>query len=160
MPLILVRHAKALSRKKAVLQNIPDSERALTDKGRAAFLTHVQENRLLFEDVDLFVSSPYVRARQTLEVLIASLQAKNTSFEVLQNITPEDTVDDLVKWLERRDERKIVIVSHEPFISNFLIQATAGRWLPQKIKKGDFVIVIQKGRGLKVKILGAKKVKL
>ena len=157
MPLILVRHAKAISRRKAILRNIPDIERSLTDKGRESFIRHVYENLDLFVETDLFVTSPYVRAKQTLELLISSLQVKIAPVEVLPNITPDDATDSLVNWLQDRDHRKIVIVSHEPFISNFLIQATAGRWSPQKIRKGDFVIVTQKGRGLKVEIVGIEK---
>ncbi len=157
MPLILVRHAKAISRKKAILHGIPDSERALTEKGRNSFISHVQENLDLFVDTNLFVTSPYIRATQTLELLINSLPATAAPVEVLPNITPDDGADSLANWLQEHDHRKIVIVSHEPFISNFLIHATAGRWSPQKIKKGAFVIVTQIGRGLKVKIVGIEK---
>lgn len=157
MPLIFVRHAKALSRKKALLQEVEDSERALTSKGRTAFLAHIQKNSDIFAETELFISSPYIRAKQTLEILIHTLRAETVPCKILPQITPDDNVDSLIKWLEERDEKKIVIVGHEPFISNYLIQATLGQWEPQKIRKGDCVILTQKGRGLKVEIIGFEK---
>jgi phosphohistidine phosphatase len=156
MPLILVRHAKALSRKKARLQDVADPERALTVKGRAAFLIHLQNNAELFKGTQLFVCSSYLRAKQTLEILTFFLHAEKVSQKVLPEITPEDAVESFAKWLEGRNERKIVVVGHEPFISNFLIHATAGKWSPQKIKKGDIVVVSERGRGLKIEIISVE----
>lgn len=157
MPLIFVRHAKALSRKKARLRNIADPERALTVKGRAAFLIHIQKNVELFKGTQLFICSPYLRAIQTLEILTHFLGAEKVSQKVLSDITPDDDVDSFARWLESRDERKIVVVGHEPFISNFLINATAGKWSPQKIRKGDCVIISERGRGLKIEIVSPDK---
>lgn len=153
MPLILVRHAKALSRKKALLQGVPDSERALTPKGRAAFLMHAQKNKKIFDDTDLFVTSPFVRARQTLEILLHALNVTATPVQVLKKITPADPVETFVKWLQTREEQKIVVVGHEPFISQFLIHQTSGLWVPQKIKKGDLVILNHPKRKLKIEII-------
>lgn len=155
MPLIFIRHAKALSRKKAQLRGVADPERALTVKGRAAFLIHIQNHAELFEGTQLFVSSPYLRAKQTLEILTHSLRAEKVSQKILKDITPEDEVESFAHWLQGRDERKTVVVGHEPFISNFLIYVTAGKWAPQKIRKGDCVVVSQQGRGFKIEIISA-----
>ncbi len=154
MKIILVRHAKAMDRIKALLKNIPDDDRPLTSKGKLKFSSHVLDHLKIFSGADLFVSSEFLRARQTLDVLLQtrsdSLALSKTTNKkkrvtpatlTLKSLTPNDQPTYLLKWLKSREESKIVIVSHEPFITNFLNAALKRKWQIEKIKKGAIIVL-------------------
>lgn len=137
MKLILVRHAKAMDRVKALLKSVSDEDRALTKKGRAKFLEHAKRNAKVFSQTELFVSSEFLRAKQTLEVLLEALPKRRISWpvSVIKKITPDDSPDAFIRWLKSRTEKKLVVVGHEPFISKFL-EKSSKKFEFDKIKKG------------------------
>jgi phosphohistidine phosphatase SixA len=140
MKLILVRHAKAMDRVKALLKGVSDEDRPLTKKGKAKFCEHVKLNQKEFSGTDLFVSSEYLRAKETLELLLQSLPARKTvrPSEVVKKLTPDDSPLHFIKWLKTRKEKKLVVVGHEPFISKFLEKATKKTEF-EKLKKGAII---------------------
>lgn len=140
MKLILVRHAKAMSRVKALLKSIAEKDRPLTKNGKLKFSEHIKANQKEFVGTELFVTSEFLRARETLELLMQSLTRKKKSAQtlVLKKITPDDSPLNLIKWVKTRSEKKIIIVGHEPFISKFLEKASKKNVLT-KIKKGAIV---------------------
>lgn len=144
MKLILVRHAKAMDRVKALLKSVSDEDRPLTKKGRAKFLRHAKLNAKIFSGAELFVSSEFLRAKQTLEVLLEAMPKRKTPrpVAVIKKITPDDSPESLIKWLKLRTEKKLVVVGHEPFISKFLTKATvksSAKTDYDKIKKGAII---------------------
>jgi phosphohistidine phosphatase SixA len=202
MKLILVRHAKAMDRVKALLREIDDENRPLTKKGKLKFQAHVQAVREEFAGVELFVTSEYLRALQTLEVLLEVLIADPAKYDskgrgvasrglvgrgsaardsttrgsatrdsatrdsagrgpqktfpqlVLKGISPDSSADNLVKWLQTRKEKKIVVVGHEPFLSNFLSKQNK-KPFKDKIKKGAVIcadVVFDPKEGLILKV--------
>jgi phosphohistidine phosphatase SixA len=191
MKLILVRHAKAMDRVKALLREIDDENRPLTKKGKLKFQAHVQAVREEFAGVELFVTSEYLRALQTLEVLLEVLSADPAKYGskgrgvasrglvgrgsatrgsttrgsaggpqktfpqlVLKGISPDSSADNLVKWLQTRKEKKIVVVGHEPFLSNFLSKQNK-KAFKDKIKKGAVIcadVVFDPKEGLILKV--------
>jgi phosphohistidine phosphatase SixA len=181
MKVILVRHAKAMDRVKALLREIDDENRPLTKKGKLRFQAHVQSVREEFTGVELFVTSEYLRAKQTLEMLLEVLgleareaqgqaqsgkqgqaqartqvkrQQKKCNTFVLKGITPDSSADNLVKWLQSRKEKKIVVVGHEPFLSNFLSKQNK-KPFKDKIKKGAVIcadVVFDSKEGFVLKV--------
>lgn len=150
--IILVRHAKALSQKKARLKKISDSDRALTKAGVRQFQKKIRSHKnlfSLFKQADLFVTSPYLRAVQTLKIIFQELKIKSKSkIKTMAKITPEDSPRYLISWLKKRKEKSIVIVSHEPFLTNFLkiylrneVSSEISVDRPVRIKKGDVLLV-------------------
>lgn len=141
MKLVLVRHAKAVERVEALLQGIHDENRPLTDKGKKKFADFAKQNKNLFEGADLFACSEYLRAKQTLEVLIASVfkPSKAPGYIKLPKITPDDSPIHFLQWVKKVNYNFAVVVGHEPFISNFLELVLGKSWDGQKIKKGTAV---------------------
>jgi len=140
MKLILVRHAKAMDRVKALLKSVSDEDRPLTKKGKAKFAEHAKANAKEFLGTDLFVSSEYLRAKETLELLLQSLPARKTArpTEVIKKLTPDESPLHFIKWLKARGEKKLVVVGHEPFISKFLEKASKKMEF-EKLKKGAII---------------------
>ena len=108
MKIILMRHGQAED------ETRPDSARQLTDFGQqqavqtAAYISsHYMPN--------LFVVSPYVRARQTLAQLQA--QAPNVPVKVQDNITPSDDARTALAELATVDAECIVVVCHMSIIA-------------------------------------------
>lgn len=141
MQVILVRHAKALDRLKAQIRGVKDSDRPLTKNGISKFQAQVKKNKKLFQKVDLFVTSPYLRAVQTLDIILDELKINEADILIFKKITPNDKVGFLKNWLKTRHEKKIVIVSHEPFMSAVLANCFGGDNGIMKIKKGDILVL-------------------
>lgn len=80
--------------------------------------------RDLIGDVDLIVSSPYVRARQTADVL--SQMFFETEIVEAPELVPHSPPQAFVRWLKAhgRELKSVVIVGHEPqmtLLMSFLI---------------------------------------
>ena len=78
------------------------------------------------EDIDLIVTSPFVRARQTAEIISeAFYQVKITE---APELVPQSPPQAFLKWLSAhaREFNKVVVVGHEPHLSTFLSYLIAG----------------------------------
>ncbi|MFN2444655.1 MAG: phosphohistidine phosphatase SixA [Vicinamibacterales bacterium] len=109
----LVRHAIAGERGPAY----PDDRlRPLTPAGTARFKETVAGLRELDITIDLIITSPLVRARQTAELLAAGLPGK-PPIEVLDALAPAGrtaiVVDTIAKHARRR-QRRLALVGHQP----------------------------------------------
>lgn len=140
--LILVRHAKAMDRDKAHNKGISEPQRPLTEKGIKEFHRHCDRHWEMFAEADLFVTSPFLRATETLDLLLEELQDPAVKIETSSLIEPEANPEFFMRWLKKRKEETVVAVSHEPFLSNFLKYALQQPELPYiKIKKGAFIVL-------------------
>lgn len=139
--IIFVRHAIAMDKDVAQKQKISDAHRALTSVGHKAFKKYAKKNKKLFKRADLFVTSPYIRAVQTLDVIFDVLDLSVGEATIFNKSTPYDNPQLLLKWLGEQKESKIVIVSHEPFMSKFMKLAFKDQWSGEKIKKGSCIEV-------------------
>lgn len=147
---ILVRHAKAMDRDKAKAQGIGEAARPLTEKGRTEFQKHVRRTRELFDGADLFVTSPYLRAADTLNLLLEGLELPQTGRGRARTVTspllePEEDPARFLQWLQKRPEKCIVAVSHEPFLSDFTEEALRSAIPFLKIRKGAVIVMQWRG---------------
>ncbi len=71
MNLYIVRHAIAVDEGTA---DFEDSQRPLTDKGRRKMRQIAKGLRALGVEFDLILSSPYLRAQETAEILAECVQ--------------------------------------------------------------------------------------
>lgn len=115
-----------------------DSERPLTPEGKrklARIAGAMQEMDLTF---DLIFSSPYVRARQTAEIVARCFRAgKKLAFS--NELTPGGEPRALVEELRRREPepRDVLLVGHEPYLSGLIAMLVAGNpGLSVTLKKG------------------------
>ncbi len=153
--IILVRHAKALDRSKAFAEHRSDKDRPLTPKGVREFKKHIHNHKKIFKNVELFVTSPYVRAIETLDIILEALALSGAAIKIIAKITPEDKFTFLKKWLLSRKEKTIVVVSHEPFLSNFLHNVLQSH-KPLKIKKAALIILSCESNTKKYKLISLK----
>lgn len=137
--IIFVRHAIAQDHDLAKKQKITDEHRTLTSAGHKEFKKYTKKNKKLFKNVDLFVTSPYIRAVQTLDIIFDVLDLSMGEATIFKKSTPNDNPKLLYKWLSEQKESKIVVVSHEPFMSGFMKLVFKDNFKNEKIKKGSVI---------------------
>lgn len=125
MRLVLFRHGIAEDRFLFFRDSngAPDSERPLTDagirktkRGAAGLL------KSLDYDVQIIASSPYVRARQTAELLRAALPAdRRPEIQVTDLLAPGCRGHDVLQWLAS-ETGTVILVGHEPDMSYMMTQ--------------------------------------
>jgi phosphohistidine phosphatase len=115
LELYLVRHAEAAARGR----DYPDdAARPLTEAGTARFRRAVAGLRAVGVELDLVLTSPYVRARETADVLVAGLRPK-PKLIVVDALMPAKKPMEVVAAVTRhaaagRGASRIALVGHEP----------------------------------------------
>jgi phosphohistidine phosphatase len=111
-----------------------DAQRPLSDKGRrqASSLGRFLSRRGFRPDA--VVSSPKMRARQTAELVAAALATKVTLDDRLGSLASLEQLSDLVTEAALR---RLVLVGHDPDLSELAAELTGARALP--LKKGGLV---------------------
>ena len=136
MNLFLLRHGLAVE------QTLPgyklDSDRPLTAEGRtktkriAALLSHLEIS------FDLILTSPYVRARQTAEI-VAEVLGASKKLKTSKHLAPGNHLKELVEELNHPDRalNEVLLVGHEPDLTRSIsILVTGKPGLALELKKG------------------------
>jgi phosphohistidine phosphatase len=129
--LYLVRHAIAEERGPTWPD---DAARPLTAKGRDRFAEVVGGLRALEVRVDVILTSPLTRARQTADLLAAGLEPK-PAVRVTDALSPGTTPSALAGALSRAGRARIACVGHEPDLGA-LAAHLVGASRPFDFKKG------------------------
>ncbi|MCC6077342.1 phosphohistidine phosphatase SixA [Pseudomonas sp. GCM10022188] len=108
MRLWLLRHGQA-----GPYVRSGDHLRELTEHGRREAL-HAA-GHLLGEDLDAILVSPYVRARQTADLVHEALGG-GAKLITVDGVTPDDDPREALRMLAGRREGKLLVVSHQPLI--------------------------------------------
>jgi len=134
MDLILVRHAIAHDRDPARWPD--DSERPLTEAGEKRFEQAAAGLRRVAGDIDLVLSSPFVRAMQTARVL--NEVAGWPSAETLPMLEPSYRPGEIISAVQRRrNDGVVALVGHEPLLGELAGVLLAGAGAPAlPLKKG------------------------
>jgi len=133
MRLIVVRHAIAGVRDPRIWLN--DGERPLTKKGRIRFARAAEGLARLVPEVDLMLSSPYVRAWDTAMLLKehGGWPAPQICDE-LKDGSPEVVLQALQPY---RSLDSVAMVGHEPYLSRFISQVLSpAAGVTMELKKG------------------------
>ena len=148
LELYLVRHAIAAERG----SDYPDdSKRPLTNDGISRFKKEAKALAALDVDVDVVISSPLVRAKQTADILAQALPTKppvTVSDALAPAGTPAAVFQELSKHMRKG---RIALVGHEPNIGELAARLINSR-TPLPFKKGavcriDFEVFPPKGTG-------------
>jgi phosphohistidine phosphatase len=117
MELILMRHGIAEEREEFAKKNLEDHLRPLTLKGRKRVQKVCMRLRDWVDEVDLIVSSPFVRARQTAE--LASQIFIDTKVVESAELVPSSPPQAFKRWLQSHgdQDKRIIAVGHEPQLS-------------------------------------------
>jgi phosphohistidine phosphatase len=127
----LIRHGLAASRGKAWPD---DSKRPLTHKGKAKMREVAGGLKGLKVKLDLVLTSPLVRARQTADLVHKGLDVEAPVEETL-TLAPGGPPAALIELLRKKKAKRVALVGHEPDLGQlaaFLIGARA----PLVFKKG------------------------
>src|ERR1041384_7218867 len=118
MNLYIVRHAIAVQRGTPGYDD--DSQRPLTDPGRKKMKKIVKGLRQLHLDLDVILSSPYVRARDTAKILAKGFDmTQDIAFS--DNLIPPGNFENLVREIhEKYDVANLALVGHEPMLSSLI----------------------------------------
>jgi phosphohistidine phosphatase len=115
MNLYIIRHAIAVD--EGTSDYASDSERPLTDKGRKKMRQIAKALRHLGVEFDLILSSPYVRACETAEIVADVFKMKNKLF-FSDHLIPEGNPELLIGEInEKHTVDSLAIVGHEPHLS-------------------------------------------
>lgn len=135
MNLYIIRHAIAVEEGTPGYEE--DSQRPLTDKGKKKMRQIAKGLRALGVRFDMVLSSPYIRAKETAEILADVFKMKK-SLELSENLIPMSDPDLLIAELnEKYSVDSIALVGHEPALSHligFLVSERGG--LDITLKKG------------------------
>jgi phosphohistidine phosphatase len=115
-----------------------DSERPLTPKGERKLRKITEAMKGLGLCFDLILSSPYVRARQTAEILAEGLRLRKR-LECNEVLTPGGSTRHLVDSLKHWDPspENVLLVGHEPYLSELISLLISGETgLSVLMKKG------------------------
>jgi phosphohistidine phosphatase len=136
MNLYLLRHGLAVERGTPGFEN--DAKRPLTPKGRRQLRTAAAAMKKMNLDLDLILSSPLLRAKQTAEVVAAELKLKKR-LVFADGLQPGGSVKELFRQLNdlMPAPENILLIGHEPDLSRLISLLTTGREnLAMDFKKG------------------------
>lgn len=148
MKILLVRHAIAEDPRAFRSKGRGDRLRPLTADGRMKMLKAARGLKKVLPRTSAIVSSPFVRARETAQLL-----GRSFSLPVEENalLEPSGGVEKVMRWLEAEQARRkdgalkkgvIVLVGHEPQLGHLLgYLLTGSRRSIIKLKKGSATLV-------------------
>jgi phosphohistidine phosphatase len=148
MELYFLRHASAVSRGE---WEGDDSERPLTEAGKEEVAKMAALLARLAPPLDAVVTSPYVRASETAEIVAQhlNLQDNVVSDGKLEPGFDANSLGKLLKGFP--DAKALLLVGHEPDFSTTVRQLTGGRIV---LKKGGVAYVEISDSSLKKGVLG------
>ncbi|HKY55951.1 MAG TPA: phosphohistidine phosphatase SixA [Anaerolineales bacterium] len=135
MDLYIIRHAIAVDHGAPGYEE--DSQRPLTDKGRKKMRQIAKGLRTLGVEFDMILSSPYVRARETAEILAEVFKMKK-KLAFSDNLIPMGEPELLIAEInEKNSVQSLTLVGHEPHLSNVIgYLTTETKNLDVTLKKG------------------------
>ena len=115
-----------------------DAERPLTPEGKRKLRQVADAMEALELSFDLILSSPYLRARQTAEVIAEALKERKR-LELSDSLTPGGSPRKLVELLNhlQPSPESVLLVGHEPYLSSLISLLVSG--------DGGFAVVMKKG---------------
>lgn len=125
MDLYVLRHAIAVERGTPGFKD--DSQRPLTDKG-AQKMQCVAEGMLALElSFEVILSSPFVRAKQTAEIVADVFRAKK-KLEFTPHLELGGDPNKLISFINEKhgSDSSLILVGHEPYLSNLISILIAG----------------------------------
>ena len=124
MKIYLIRHSNAVDPGTPGYED--DSLRPLTEKGRDKMKDIASALKELDVKPNLIVSSPYVRAQQTAEILAKVLKYKQ-ELAFSEALVPMGNADNIIGEInEKYSVDELVLVGHEPCLSVLIGTLIAG----------------------------------
>ena len=135
MQIYLLRHGIAEDAK----PGHPDAERPLTGEGRDKLRRVLKRARVADLDPSLILSSPYRRAIETAAVAAEVLAYKGQIVRTSALVPESSPFDAWEEIRNRKDERAILLASHEPLMSSLVALLLDSPALHVDMKKAALV---------------------
>lgn len=142
MLLYLMRHGPAGERGDPAYPD--DTQRPLTDEGRRKTRLAARGLRRMGIAVDVVLTSPLVRARQTAEIAATELRLPISLLRESRNLEPGAAAGDLFSELAAENVAgSVLLVGHEPDLSRLtsLLITSKPRDMEVLLKKGAVCLV-------------------
>jgi len=121
MEIYILRHGIAVNRGTPGYKK--DSDRPLTPEGEEK-LHQIAKAMLAMElKFDLILSSPYLRSKQTAQLVAAELDEEITLTDLL---TPDGNPLELIRELNDEKPQSVLLVGHEPDLSGLISVLVTG----------------------------------
>lgn len=126
MDVLLVRHGIAEEDDWMLRTGSPDSARPLTKEGRVEMSEIARGLKAILKPIPMIVSSPFIRARETAEILRETFSADAVLTEPL--LVPEAAPSESLPTLARISAATefLCVVSHEPHLGYLISYALSG----------------------------------
>lgn len=135
MQLLVVRHAIAEDRDAFAATGRDDALRPLTAEGVRKMRRSAHGLKELVPSIDLLVTSPLTRARETAEIVRREYELDHV--ETAPVLEPESRLEDVADWLARYREGVVGVVGHEPQLGRLVTYLVSGIDRPGvELKKG------------------------
>jgi phosphohistidine phosphatase len=136
MNLYILRHGIAVDHGTPGYEN--DADRPLTPEGERKLERIAEAMDRMDLDLDLILTSPFVRARQTAEGVAEVLKLRK-KVELTDTLTPGGDSQKLIELIAHHQPEvdKVALVGHEPYLSGLISLLVAG--------KEGFGVVMKKG---------------
>jgi len=118
MKLLLIRHAIAEESEDFAKTGRDDRLRPLTDEGRKKMKQAAKGLQEIVPEIDLLATSPLTRAAQT-GAIVDSVYGGLKEVEI-EELAPEATPNDFLRWLRKQKAETLAAVGHEPSLSLIL----------------------------------------
>ena len=117
MNLYILRHGLAVERGTPGYKK--DSDRPLTAKGKRRMWQIAEAMEAMELNFDMILSSPFLRARQTAEIVAETFELRK-KLALTEALTPDGNPKLLVEQLNKLKAKDILLVGHEPYLSQLI----------------------------------------
>jgi phosphohistidine phosphatase len=126
MNLYIIRHAIAVEPGTPGYED--DSQRPLTGKGKKKMASVAQGLKNLDVEIDLMLTSPYVRAADTAKIVRKMFELNKDQVVETELLTPTGYADQLINLINEKYSQiaNLALVGHEPYLSNLISMLVAG----------------------------------
>lgn len=127
---------------------ISDDERPLTAKGENRMRQIARGLRALDLKIERIVTSPLLRARATAEIVARELDQRNY-LEIANVLQTGSSASTIKRWLRDRPEERLMIVGHNPTLSDLVSLLVIGSEHPLvcDLKKGGIAALARAAAG-------------
>tara|TARA_R110000772_G_scaffold118068_8_gene223686 strand:+ start:2484 stop:2957 length:474 start_codon:yes stop_codon:yes gene_type:complete len=119
MNVYLLRHGVA------ELKTRTDAERQLSPLGKKNIVNIAAQFRASKYSIDRCIASPYLRARQTAELFLNAIEL-GIKLESNSMLLSQNKAVDVLRFLETAKEKNILLVGHNPLLSELFGLLTQG----------------------------------
>lgn len=139
MILILFRHGIAIDRDDPA--SPAEAERFLTPEGMKRTREAARGLRRLIDAPRVILASPYLRARQTAEIVAETFGLPDERLVTTEALLPEAAGGLLLRELGRRAEEGILAVGHAPNLDGVIAAAVGARSAFTGLKKAGVAVL-------------------